>query len=36
MHELDEYRSKRALWLALFSGMATGYLGLIGIYFLVA
>lgn len=36
MHELDESRSKRTLWVALLSGIATGYLGLIGLYLLVA
>jgi hypothetical protein len=32
MPELDESRPRRMLWLALLSGMATGYLGLMGLY----
>jgi hypothetical protein len=32
--ELDRRRPGRATWLALISGMATGYLALIGLYLL--
>jgi hypothetical protein len=35
MHETDTPRSRRPLWFALFSGMATGYLTLIGLYLLI-
>jgi len=35
MHELDKDRSRRSMWFALISGIATGYLTLIGLYLLV-
>lgn len=35
MAEMDESRPRRILWLALLSGMATGYLGLIGLYLIL-
>ena len=34
MHELDNARSRRMVWLTLLSGIATGYLILIGLYLL--
>lgn len=33
--ELDESHPRRSFWLTLLSGMATGYLGLMGLYLLL-
>lgn len=35
MADLDKQRPSRATWIALFLGIATGYLTLIGLYLLV-
>jgi hypothetical protein len=35
MAESNRQRPRREMWVALLSGIATGYLGLIGLYLLI-